>query len=191
MPDILIRRIGRTLVPANAEAEEAMRKVPERRALKAKVHVPRLPQTHNLLFAVIADVVEHWPHGAEPNPDGDAEHLRGWLLCKVGWCHKLDFPMLSDPKAQQKLLTSIDDLTRRLRARGEHPFWREGVVDGEPAIRVFLPRSINQADVDETQFREIEHAVFDEIEACTGLKVDDLIAEYKARKAREAQEKAA
>ena len=191
MPTFRAIRVGRAILPADAEAEGAIKKVPERRPFKTKVHVPRLPQTHNLLFGVLADAVNHWPHGADPNPDGDAELLRAFLLCRVGWCEKIDVPISDDPKMQQRIMAFVDEMIVRLRGKGEYPFIREGRIDGEPAMRVFIARSLNHADVDEIKFREIEHDIFDEIEAITGIKVDDLIAAYKARKAQEAAARAA
>lgn len=191
MPKFKGIRVGRAVLPADAEAEAEIRKIPERRPLSVNVPVPRLPQTHNLLFGVLADVVDHWPHGADPNPDGDPEVLRAFLLCRVGWCEKIDVPLSTDLKMQQRIMEFVDNMLTRLRVKGEHPFIREGRIDGEPAMRVFIARSLNQVDVDEVKFREIEHAVFEEIEAITGIKVDDLIAAYKARKAQEAAARAA
>jgi len=191
MPELYVNRVGRTLVPANAEAEELIKKIPERRFLKAKVNVPRNAKTHDLFFAILADVIQHWPHGAEPHPEGDTELLRAWLLCRVGHCNKLDFPMMSDPKSQQRLMHSLDAMITRLRNAGEYQFMREGTVDGEPAIRVFIPKSISKDSLDETEFRPIEQAVFDEIEAITGIEVNTLIEAFHARKAAEAQARAA
>lgn len=183
MPEMSLIRIGRALLPADEDSEARMLKIPERVAHKSKVTVPRLSKTHSTFFGVLSDVCQHWPHGAEPNPEGDAELLRSWLLCRVDHCLKLDFPMLSDAKAQQRLMASIDGMIQRFRIKGEYPFWREGVVDGEPAIRLFLAKSISHEVMDETEFRPVADRVYAEIYALTGIDVSDLIIEHKTRRA--------
>lgn len=59
MPEILVKRTIAGLVPANEEAEEAMRRIPIGRTIKAKVWVPRNVKFHNKFFSMLAIVFKN------------------------------------------------------------------------------------------------------------------------------------
>lgn len=180
MPEILIKRVGRAMLPANKEAEEKLGKLPEGRALKAKVHLPRSTPAHRMFFAVIGGATENWPHGVEPNPDGDTELLRAWLLCRAGHCDRIDFPFPDDERSRQMVLASVTDLVNRLRASGQYPFIRMGEIEKQPAVRVFISKSMDYEHLDEAGFIPIRQHIYDDIEAIVGVRVDDLVRETEA-----------
>lgn len=175
-----MRRVGRALLPANADAETKLLKLPEGRPLKNNVKLPRSTPAHRMFFGVIAAATQHWPHGAEPEPDGDAELLRAWLLIRAGHCDKITFPMADDPAGQQMTVASVSDLITRLRAKGEYPFIRTGEIGGQAVVRVFISRSMDYDHLDEAGFIPIRQHIYDDIETIVGVRVDDLARETEA-----------
>lgn len=180
MPEILIRRVGRAMLPANAEAEGKLMKLPEGRPLKTKIHLPRSTPAHRMFFAVISAAAVHWPHSAEPEPDGDAELLRAWLLIRAGHCDRIDFPFPDDEAARQMVIASVSDLVNRLRTRGEYPFIRTGETKLGSVVRVFISRSMDFENLDEAGFIPIREHIYGDIEAIVGVRVDDLVRETEA-----------
>lgn len=195
MPKILMRRVGRALLPANAEAETKLMKLPEGRPLTNDVKLPRSGPAHRMFFAVVAAAAENWPHDTEPNPEGDAELLRAWLLIRANHCDKITFPLSKDDVEQQMTYASVSDLVNRLRARGEFPFIRTGFIrtrvtgtDGNAAeteveieaVRVFVSRSMDFDHMDESAFGPVRQHIYDDIEAIVGVRVDDLARETEA-----------
>jgi hypothetical protein len=187
---MLLRRLGRAMVPANAEAESKLQKIPEGRILKTKINLPRSTPAHRMFFAVIAAAAQHWPHNTDPNPEGDAELLRAWLLVRARHRDQITFPFPDDPIGRQMTMASVSDFVNRLRARGEHPFIRTGDVKvtdettGEimdlPAVHVFISKSMDYDHLDEAGFGPIRQHIYDDIEAAIGVRVDDLARETEA-----------
>lgn len=190
MPNLFMTRIGRVLVPADAEAEEALERVPERSKLKIAVSLPRLPETHRLFFGVVADACEHWPDRADPIPEGNAEKLRAWLLCEVGYRESNDYPISDDPDIARMTYLSVAEDMNRARARGEYPFLREGIVtvpDTKKKVRVlriFRARSIAKEALDEIEFKHIRQQCFEVIENVTGIDVKTFIKAFHERNQR-------
>lgn len=185
MPDMLLKRVGRAMLPANADAERKLLSLPEGRLLRSKVSLPRSGPAHRMFFAVLAAAAHHWPHGAEPQPAGDSEVLRAWLLIRAGHCDRIDFPFPDDAFGQKLALASVSDFVNRLRAKGEHPFIRTGELtddDGQlyAVVRVFISRSMDHDHLDESEFGPIRQHCYDDIEAIVGVRVDDLARETEA-----------
>jgi hypothetical protein len=180
VPRLLMKRVGRALVPWNSEAEAAMQKLPEGRCLRAEVRLPRSGPAHRMFFAVVAAAALHWPHDTEPNPEGDAELLRAWLLVRAGHRDVITFPLPDAPKAQQIMVASVSDLVTRLRARGEYTWIRTGEVEGQECVRVYVSRSMDFDNLDEAAFAPIRQHAYDDIESATGVRVDDLVRETEA-----------
>lgn len=179
----MVRRIGRALLPADEESEARLLKIPERVPYKGKVTVPRQSKTHSTFFGVIADVCEHWPHGMEPEPEGDPELLRSYLLCAVGHRESYPIPLYTgcDEKERQKMMQFVDSMCQRARVKKEFPFIRP-IVKGEPALAVHWAKSIDHDSMDEVEFRPIADRVYSKIYELTGIDVDDLIIEHKTKR---------
>jgi hypothetical protein len=180
MPEMLLRRLGRAMVPANAEAETQINKLPEGRPVKAKIALRRSMPAHRLFFACVAAAAEHWPDGVEPEPEGDAELLRAWLLIRAGHADRIDFPIPDDDIQAQVMMASVTDLINRLRTRGEFPWIRTGEKNGQAMVRVFISKSMNCEALDETAFAPIRQHCFDTIEAIVGVRIEDLAMESEA-----------
>jgi hypothetical protein len=195
VPELKVMRLGRALLPADADSEELIKRIPERQTLKAKVPVPRVHKWHDLFFGVIADACHHWPEGADPLPEGDPELLRSWLLCKANHCTWTDYPLSGNDKFNQITVASIDAEIQLAKRRGEYPFMRERwiKVDGEkvPVMRVYRAKSIAHDAIDEVEFNDIKQRVFEVIEAVLGVEIKTMIEAYHERKAKEHRQRAA
>jgi len=179
MPEMTLIRRGRALLPANAEAEELLMKLPQGKALRSRISQPRNQHVHETFFGVIADVCQHWPHNHEFQPDGDPEYLRAWLLCKAGHREIFTFPAPSNEEGVKVMAQTMTAFVSAIKAKGEYPFIRTS----SDAVAVFVAKTINHESMDEQAFRPIKTAVFEIIEAETCISVDDLIVEHKARSA--------
>ena len=179
-PAIQMRRSGSTLLPVGALDEARIKALPEMVPVAVKITRPRNPKVHRSFFQAIAEALVQWPHGAEPYPaPGDEEMLRAWLLCRVRQCHTYDFPLTGDPVADGVVSSSVVKLIESVRADDKFAFVRQGAVDGSPAIRVFVPKSINWDEIDELAFRPIKDGVFAEIEHILGCPIDHLLVRVK------------
>lgn len=149
---------GDSLCGAGRQDREAIRKLPRGRQLRLTVSAPRNPKRHRKFFAAIAAAYEQWPESHEFQPES-SEHLRAWLLCKVGHYATIDI----DPDHIESLADGI--ATVAAIARREHVFVRVGTGG---RIRVFIPKSQAFANLSESAFKPIMDAVFDEIEIAIG-----------------------
>jgi len=168
-PSILVRRSGSALVPADEASERVVLSVPDKTILKVRFTRARNRKGHALFFARIAKAAETWPEAHEPMPDGDAERLRAWLICAAGaqWRDTFDFPV----EASYAAIALLD----RLRRQGLHAFVREGVIGGDPALRVFVPKTINWAAMGESDFRGLAQQVYSIMESVLGVEIEQLL----------------
>ena len=164
---IFIERAGSLLRPIDRHEEEKVRAWPEKAMLKAILSRPRRQKNHAHFFAAIAAATDHWPDGMEPDPNGNSERLRAWLLCKAGYCDFIDFPVEAS--------SSVIALIEKFRGDGRHAFVRVGSIGGEPTLRVFYPKSIAWDELDETAFVEVKQAVCAVIHAIIGVPADQLV----------------
>lgn len=181
MPKLTVTRIGRALLPADEESEEKFLKIPERRPFKGQVTVPRQSKTHDTFFGVIADICRHWPEGLEPEPEDDAELLRAYLLCAVGWKDSVPVPVFATERENQQMMQFVDAMIIRQRVKKEYPFTRP-IVKGGVALAVHWAKSIDHDTLDEVEFRPIADKVYAKIYELTGIDVDDLILEHKTKR---------
>lgn len=170
--DLLVRRIGRSLLPANAAAEEAFGRIPQNVIVRADVRQPRRPKNHRHFFWILSLACHHWPHGHEPEPDGNTELLRAWLLAQTTARQTVDFPVTH----HGAVITLLD----RSKRRGEYAFVRQGSATNretgeiEPTLRVFMPPTINWDEMDEATFAPTKQEAFAIIERVIGCTISDL-----------------
>jgi hypothetical protein len=167
MPDVYFARVGRRLVPTDPMADKSLMRLPENVPARVKIVLPRSTKNHRHFFAVITAACWHWPTTVEPYPNGDVELLRAWLECRAGFADKIDYP-----------IAAVDAVVRHVelrRAKGQHVFVREGTIGGEPALRIFEPRSIAYDEMDEDQFQALKAGVFGVIREILDCEPDDLL----------------
>ncbi len=173
---IQMRRSGRALLPVGADDEARILALPPETILSVRISRPRMPKTHQTFFQVIAKALKHWPPGHDPHPaDGDEEMLRAWLLCRVRYCDVFDFPLSGNAVVDAAAVSGIVKLIERVRSEDTFAFVRQGTVDGGPAMRAFVPKSMDWDTLDELDFRPIKDKVFGEIEHIIGCRIEDLL----------------
>jgi hypothetical protein len=162
---LVMKRMGRTLVPTCAEAEEDLGKIPLNRPVKVRVFQQRSLKAHRYYFAGIRAAHENWPEAYEFQPDRAEPHLRHWLQCKAGpaWRETIDFPATAHG--------SVVALIEKLRSEDKSAFVRAA---GDK-LRVFVPKSIAFDELDESDVIPLRDAVFGIIEEIVGVPIDDLI----------------
>lgn len=165
-----VKREGKTLVPFRKVDEAALEKLPERRPIAITASKPRSWQAQKLFHSVIAIACDNWPEGIEPNPEGNKELLRAWLECMAGpkWRRTIDFPV--------EVAEGIVALMREL-AGDKYAFVKPIEVDGEPRLRVYVPKSTRYRQMDEAEFSPLRDEVFRIIEATLGVPIEQLLAE--------------
>lgn len=179
-PAIQMRRKDSLLIPVGAADEERIRALPEMTPVAVRISKARSRKVHATFFQAIAEALPRWPAGEEPYPaPGDEEMLRAWLLCRVKQCHTYDFPLTGDPITDRAMSSAVVKLIESVRADDKFAFVREGRIKDHPAIRVFVPKSINWDEVDELEFRPIKDRVFGEIEHILGCPIDHLLVRVK------------
>jgi hypothetical protein len=175
-PAIQMRRLGRALLPIGAVDEGRILELPDGMPLSVKVSRPRSRKVHATFFQVIKEALAYWPPNHEPYPGPNEEDkLRAWLLCRTGQHESYDFPLTGIKVSDKAIIMTMERLIEKLRNEDRYAFVRQGRVDGDPALRVFVPLSIRWDDVDETEFRPIKDAVFAEIEHIIGCEVKHLL----------------
>jgi hypothetical protein len=183
---LFVRRVGETLIPVNPEARDSLLTLPEGRLMRASVSKPRSKKQHGRVFAAIDEAFRHWPSGHELEPH-DTNHLRAWLLCKIGHVEKPFFDVLvpdrADPATIAMQVVHHINLAHR---RGKWAFARQGIGK----IRIFIPETINWEDIDQPTFAPIAQAIFEEIENTLGTTIEKLF-EARSERARTAAEVAA
>lgn len=182
---MLVRRVGEALLPAHEPARRALLGLPPGRLLRASISRPRSRKQHGRVFAAIDEAVRHWPDSHDLAPE-DAEHLRAWLLCKVGHVETpfIDVPV-PDKADPITIALQVAHHMEAARRRNKYAFARPG----RQRIRIYVPATINWDDVDQPTFAPVAQAIFEEIETVLGVTVEKLLEERQAR-ARSAAEAA-
>lgn len=118
-------------------------------------------------FAVVKAAYDHWPHNGEFIPD-DSEHLRAWLLTKVGWRTSDEIPTRGiDPETVAAIAKAAILASRK----------RSFVVAHNQRVYVLTPKSIQKSKSSHRElvsvFESVEHLIKDII----GVDADMLLLE--------------
>ena len=168
MPSTLyVHRKGETLTPIREKDRLELLNLPEGKPLRAKLTKPRNPKVHRLYFAAIAAAAKHWPEGEEPNPQGDEILLRQFLQCKAGWCIRIDFDVTQTD--------SVIRLLEETRDQEKYGFVKPIMKDGEPALGVYISKSVAYDVADDDLFNPVKTEVLAMIESFCSCTIQDLI----------------
>lgn len=130
---------------------------------------------HRRFFGLIAAAFHHWPEAHEFQAS-DAEHLRGWLLCKAGFCERTSVECAlayDNPSAAKLVALACEGAMRASGGRGFIRVHRDHIV-------VFTPKSIAWDKIDQKVFNDVRDRVTAVIEQETGLEADRLLKETEA-----------
>lgn len=130
---------------------------------------------HRRLFGLIRAAYHHWPENHDFQPD-NAEHLRGYLLCKAGYRDVTTIPVefAEDQPAVLKLVALAAE--GAVKAAKGHAFIRPHGA----GLAVFSAKSIAWDKLDQKAFGKVREAVEEVIKAETGIDPDQLLKEMDA-----------
>lgn len=129
---------------------------------------PRSSDDHRRFFGLVKAAFEQWPEGNEFQPD-NAEHLRAFLLCKVG--HRNTTVIETEEPASAVLVVEA-----AFRAASSYAFVRPYGA----GLAVYAPKSISWDEMDQKKFWPIRDAVSAVIEQVIGVSADQLLKEKAA-----------
>jgi hypothetical protein len=172
--NIIVKRTGKALLPVRRGDEEALLKMADGVPYRAKLSKHRSVKGNNFYFRAIARACENWPHGQEPEPEGDSELLRAWLQCRAGpeWRMSQDFPV--------EAAAAVMWLLEHIRADNKYAFIKTVTTEEGPKLRVLIPKSTAFDQMDEEENAPLRKAVFEIIESVIGVKVEDLVYEAES-----------
>jgi hypothetical protein len=133
---------------------------------------------HRRLFSAIAHAFHHWPEG-EFIPR-DPEHLRSYLLLKVGHTNVAFIPApegcSENPAVMSLFKYTVEGTANAL--SGKAGYYELRVSAG--GVEIVTPRSLDFRTVSRKEFGPIRDAVEALIELTVGVPVDQLLRENAA-----------
>ena len=133
-----------------------------------------------MFFGVVAMAAFNWPERMQFQPEGNkkeaAEHLRAWLLVEVGHCEALFVPnemVRGDPAKIVEIGKFFCDGKKHFRLK-----------QAPGGMSISRPLSIKKTECKVDVFRDVSHAVFEIIDAATGITPELYKREQEARKQR-------
>lgn len=125
----------------------------------------RSKKSHRFVFQAIQRAFENWPHTATFQPR-NAEHLRAYLLLKVGHIHESELPIgaMSPEYVARLLLTFVRTVHADATA----------VQRGKKVVAIW-PRSMSYKELGKVEFDRLSTRICDEIEAIVGVDCQTLV----------------
>jgi hypothetical protein len=166
-----LKRLGRSLVPVDADAEAEVQRVPQGDVIDVKITKKRSHPHHRFFMALCRAAFEHLP----PNMDGkfdNEKHFRYAVEVRTGYCHR-DTIQFEDgmTEAQYKALMTVLRRKAQLdRAKGVYSWF----VPDDNGIAIICPKSIAYEAADEIEFTDMTRKAVPLIEQITGISADDL-----------------
>lgn len=120
---------------------------------------------HKFVFKAISAAFANWPdaHAFQPT---DAEHLRAYLLLKIGHRHESELPIgAMSPEAAARLLVAFH---KTVHAHAT------AVQRGKKVIAIW-PRSMSYRELGKAEFNRVSQAICDEIKAIIGVNAETLV----------------
>jgi len=125
----------------------------------------RSDAAHRFVFKAIAKAVENWPEQHDFQPR-DAEHLRAYLLLKIGHRHESELPIgAMSPEAAARLLVTF---VKTVHAHATV------IVKGKRVIAIW-PRSMSYRELGKVAFGRVSQAICDEIKGTIGVDAETLV----------------
>jgi hypothetical protein len=168
------RSTGKSLIPADKDAEELMASLGPSSIVRVKITKPRRLKHHRWWFACIAGYFDNWPTNCEFQPDC-AEHLRAWATVKAGYRDILGERLDHNEGDSIAMMEFVTKCLIRQRERGY------GFVTIHNNSLVFAsPKSIAFDTLDQAAFAPIANQILNVLEAASGISVASMMAENAA-----------
>jgi hypothetical protein len=169
------RSTGKSLIPADKDAEELMASLGPSSIVRVKITKPRRLKFHRWFFACIQGYFENWPTDCDDFQPDNAEHLRAWATCKAGYRDILGERLDHN---EGDALTMMEFVTKCLTRQRERGY---GFVVVHNRSLVFMtPRSIAFDTLDQAAFAPIANQILNVLEAASGISVASMMAENAA-----------
>lgn len=167
------RSTGKSLIPAEKEAEGLLASVGPGSLVRVKITKPRRVKHHRFFFATIANYFENWPVQHSFVPENE-EHLRAWATCKAKY-----YTILGERLHQNDgdALRMADFVEKAMRLnRKKYSF----VTIHNGSIVLLTPRSVDWETLDEMAFRPIADSILEVLASESGIPVSTMMAENAA-----------
>jgi len=86
MAEIYLRRIGKTLLPADRSSEEILDKMPQGKVMRVEDRFPRNYKFHKKFFSMLETMFDMQEHFTE------FEAFRYWITMKASWFEVIEAP---------------------------------------------------------------------------------------------------
>ena len=129
---------------------------------------------HARFFALVAAAFSHWPESEKFQPT-DVENLRGYLLCRAGYCTKQDIVFdksgLIGLESKRLALTITAACRGALLATGGRGYLN---LSGD-RVTLYVPKSISWGALSQKDFGEIRDRVTSIIENILAVTASELL----------------
>lgn len=120
---------------------------------------------HRFVFKAISSAFANWPDTNDFQPR-DAEHLRAYLLLRIGHRHESELPIgAMSPEAAARLLVAF---IKTVHAHAT------AIQKGKKVIAIW-PRSMSYRELGRSEFNRVSQAICDEIKAIIGVDAETLV----------------
>jgi hypothetical protein len=168
------RSTGKSLLPADKDAEELLASIGVGSLVRVKITKPRRVKHHRWFFATVHGYFENWPTTCEFQPD-NADHLRAWATVRAGHRDILGERLDHNEGDALTMMEFVSKCLARQRDRGY------GFVTIHNHSLVFAtPKSIAFDALDQAAFAPIAHEILNVLEQASGISVSSMMAEQAA-----------
>jgi len=164
------RSTGKSLIPAESNAEELLGTLGPNAIVRVKITKPRRHKHHRFFFATVANYFDNWPIKHPFQPDNE-EHLRAWATCKAGYRDILGERLHHTEGDVHRMADFIEKALQR--SREKYSF----VTIHNGSLVLLSPKSIAFDTLDQTAFAPIADRIFNVLEQESGIPIATMMAE--------------
>ena len=165
------RSTGKSLMPAEREAEELLASIGVNAMVRVKITKPRRVKHHRWFFACIQGYFDNWPTNLEFQPEC-SEHLRAWATVKAG--HRDILGERLD-KTEGDIITMAEFVMKCMARQRDRGYGFVVIHNG--ALVFMTPKSIAFDALDQAAFAPIAHEILNVLEEVSGISIASMMAE--------------
>jgi hypothetical protein len=162
------RSTGKSLIPADSEAIEALSRVGANSVVRVKVVKPRRPKFHRWFFVIIKNYFDNWPTSHSFQPD-DEEHLRAWATVKSGHRDIFGERLSHTDRDIHRMADFVEKAIQR--SRKTHSF----ITIFNGSLVMLTPKSIAFDALDQAAFEPIADKILGVLETESGIAVSSMM----------------
>jgi len=162
------RSTGKSLIPADSEAIEALTRVGSNSVVRVRVMKPRRPKHHRWFFLVVKNYFDNWPTAHAFQPDNE-EHLRAWATCKAGHRDIFGERLSHTDRDIHRMADFVEKAI--LRSRKAYSF----ITIFNGSLVMLTPKSIAFDALDQEAFSPIADGILSVLETESGIAVASMM----------------